>query len=96
MWRAGIEDELMPLGLQDHSVPGDLAASDALYQQATPESISAHASAGAFVTIAHTEGKTAETIDALGAAGAQAPRGPGRGAGLKFFITGLFFFHNRL
>ena len=69
MWRAGIEDELMPLGLQAHSAPGDLAASDALYQQATPESISAHASAGAFVTIAHTEGKTAETIDALVAAG---------------------------
>ena len=57
LWRAGIEDELMPLGLKSHTVMGDPVASHELYNQATTEAVLSHQGAGAFVSIAHTEGK---------------------------------------
>ncbi len=69
MWRAGIEDDLMPLGLTRHSAPGDPDASHALYGQATPEAIEAHSAAGSFVSLAHTEGKSGEAINSLVEAG---------------------------
>ena len=69
MWRAGIEDDLMPLGLEQHTAPGDPAESFRLYGAASPESIQAHARSGGFVSMAHTEGKDLETLQALVASG---------------------------
>ena len=71
MWRAGIEDTLMPLGLAAHSAPNDPEASDRLYGLATEEAITAHKAAGGFVAIAHTEGKTLEHLSDLVQVGLQ-------------------------
>ena len=65
MWRAGIEDTLMPLGLEQHSAPGDPEASHNLYNSKTAEAIAAHKDAGAFVSMAHTEGKTLDDLMTL-------------------------------
>ncbi len=65
LWRVGIEDELMPLGLERHTAHEDPSENHRLYNASTPEAIESHASAGAFVTVAHTEGKTLEVLDDL-------------------------------
>ena len=62
LWRAGIEDELMPLGLEAHAAPDDLEESHRLYNEATGEAISAESAAGALVSIAHTEGKSLDDL----------------------------------
>jgi len=65
LWRAGIEDDLMPLGLESHTAPGDEAESYRLYGQANPEAVTSHANAGGFVSMAHTEGKPFDELKAL-------------------------------
>jgi hypothetical protein len=65
MWRPGIEDELMPLGLEDHAAPGNLEESHRLYSEASLESITALSASGAFVSMAHTEGKDLDTLKTL-------------------------------
>lgn len=50
----GVEDELMPLGLDRH-VPGDAAARDALYNGSDAATIQAEIDAGALVFQAHVE-----------------------------------------
>lgn len=65
LWRPGIEDELMPLGLENHSVVGNPEESHRLYNEASAESIQAHAASGGFVSVAHTEGKNLATLQLL-------------------------------
>jgi hypothetical protein len=67
-WAPGIEDELMPLGLDAH-VPGDAQARDDLYNRSDPEALTALTEAGAAVFVAHTEGKDLTALQALAAAG---------------------------
>jgi len=53
-WFPGIEDEVMPLGLEQH-VPGDAQARDDLYNRSDADAIAADTAAGALVFMAHTE-----------------------------------------
>ncbi|MDP2312345.1 MAG: hypothetical protein Q8P41_05525 [Pseudomonadota bacterium] len=57
----GIEDELMPIGL-DRPVADTYAERDRLYNGSDAESLAAEIGAGATVLQAHTEGKTLETL----------------------------------
>lgn len=70
LWLPGIEDELLPVGLDRH-VSEDLSEADAIYNQGTAEAIAAEAAAGAVVLMAHTEGKDLATLTALQDAGLQ-------------------------
>jgi hypothetical protein len=72
LWRAGIEDELMPLGLEGHAAPGDPEENHRLYNEATGEAIAAAHAAGALVSMAHTEGKTLEDLSEYVAMGLEA------------------------
>ena len=65
LWRPGIEDELMPLGLQSHTVPENPTASHAMYNLASTEAVVSHQGAGAFVSMAHTEGKALQQLQDL-------------------------------
>ena len=65
LWRPGFEDELMPLGMKQHTNPADLDDGHRLYNLATQESIDSHAAAGGFVSMAHTEGKSLEVLEGL-------------------------------
>lgn len=67
-WYAGFEDELMPMGLDDH-VPGDAAERDALLNRDDAEALAAMADAGAQVFVAHSEGRTREAMLAYQDAG---------------------------
>ena len=60
-WTAGIEDELMPVGLDRH-VSEDPAENDRIYNNADEEAIAASIAAGAVVLQAHTEGQPLETL----------------------------------
>ncbi len=67
-WYPGIEDDLMPVGLEAH-VPGDAAARDAAYNEDTPEAVQRLIDAGAYVFVAHTEGRDLTQLQALQDAG---------------------------
>lgn len=66
----GIEDELMPVGLDRHSGGEDGAENHRLYNAADAEAMQAAGAAGAAVFIAHTEGRSPEWLDARFAEGA--------------------------
>jgi hypothetical protein len=61
LWMTGIEDELMPVGLDRH-VSADPAENDRLYNNADEEAILAAGEAGALVLQAHTEGQDLDTL----------------------------------
>ncbi|NOY27249.1 MAG: hypothetical protein GXP62_15375 [Oligoflexia bacterium] len=60
-WYPGVEDEIMPVGLNQH-VPGDAAERDTLYNQGDAAALTAFADAGAVSMLAHTEGRDIETL----------------------------------
>ena len=62
---AGIEDELMPVGLDTH-VPGSTQERGALYNRDDPDTISALRQAGAVVLVAHTESRDPARLEAIG------------------------------
>lgn len=57
----GIEDELMPVGLDRH-VADSPAENDSIYNAYTAESMAASVAAGGFPLQAHTEGQTIEVL----------------------------------
>jgi len=70
MWVPGIEDELMPVGLEAHAAEtGD--AADTLYNARTAATIEAVRAVEGVVLMAHTEGKALEDLIALQADGLQ-------------------------
>ncbi len=71
LWMPGIEDELMPVGLEAHVAGTDAAENDRIYNLATDESIQAEQDAGGIVLMAHTEGKELEMLTDLVDAGLQ-------------------------
>jgi len=71
MWRPGIEDELMPLGMEAHTAPNDPEESHRLYSEASSESIESHTQSGGFVSMAHTEGKDLDLLRELAQQGLQ-------------------------
>ncbi len=64
----GIEDELMPVGLDRHAA-NDPEARDALYNRYDGETVAAFRAAGATVLVAHTEQRDVDTLAALQQAG---------------------------
>lgn len=67
-WLPGIEDELMPIGLDAH-VDGDAEVRDATYNDPTSVGLVASASVGAAVLVAHTEGRALDWLEGLQDAG---------------------------
>ncbi len=64
LWMPGIEDELMPVGLEAHA--GSTAAeNDAIYNDGSLDALAAEQAAGALVLMAHTEGKDREQLEEL-------------------------------
>lgn len=61
LWMPGIEDELMPVGLDRH-VSEDPEENDRIYNGSDQESFDAEIAAGALVLQAHTEGKDLDTL----------------------------------
>lgn len=70
VWMPGIEDELMPLGLE-RQAGVDAADNDRLYNATDDEAVQADDAAGAVVMVAHTEGRDVETLAALVPSGLQ-------------------------
>jgi hypothetical protein len=73
VWLPGIEDELMPVGLDRHAGV-DAADNDRLYNASDAEAVAAMAAAGASVLVAHTEQrqqKDLEQLQDLGLAGVE-------------------------
>lgn len=68
-WLPGIEDELMPVGLQRHAGSGDLAEAHALYNQETEAAIAAETAAGGLVFVNHPEGRSLEELQRIQADG---------------------------
>ena len=68
LWMPGFEDELMPVGLHQHA-SADLTEADAIYNEASADSIAAEQAAGGIVFMAHSEGKEIDTLQELVAAG---------------------------
>lgn len=67
-WHAGIEDDLMPVGLRAHA--GESAdEAHAIYDSATVENVSAIAEVGGTVLMAHTEQRDTEHLAELIAGG---------------------------
>ncbi|MCB9765789.1 MAG: hypothetical protein H6739_38800 [Alphaproteobacteria bacterium] len=66
LWMPGIEDTLMPLGLERHAGDGDPRA---VYTSRDPAAIAAEQEAGAVVVVNHPEGEARETLLALQEAG---------------------------
>jgi hypothetical protein len=64
LWLPGIEDELMPVGLERH-VSDDPAVSHEIYNASTAEALQAEAEAGALVFVPHTEGRQLADLEAL-------------------------------
>jgi hypothetical protein len=75
-WLPGIEDELMPVGLQRHAGGGDITEAHGIYNREDAEAIAADVDAGALVFVNHTEGRSLEELAAVQAAG---------GAGIEVF-----------
>ncbi len=69
-WYPGVEDALMPVGLDRH-VPGDETERDALYNRDDADAIAAFKAAGATVLAAHTEGRDLDQLTAQVQAGLQ-------------------------
>ncbi len=61
LWIAGIEDELMPVALDQH-VASDEGENDRLYNGSDQEAVAAQVAAGAVVLQAHTEGQELTTL----------------------------------
>ncbi len=61
VWIPGIEDELMPVGLDRHAST-DAAENDRIYNASDEEAIAADLAAGAVVLQAHTEGQGIEVL----------------------------------
>ena len=61
LWMPGIEDELMPIGLDRH-VTEDAAENDRIYNNSDQEAFDADIAAGALVLQAHTEGQELDTL----------------------------------
>ncbi len=73
LWMPGIEDELMPIGLDRH-VTEDAAENDRIYNNVDQETFDAEIAAGGLVLQAHTEGKDLATLlerQAMGLAGVE-------------------------
>lgn len=68
LWMAGIEDELMPVGLDRH-VSEDAAENDRIYNATEAETFEAEIAAGGVVLQAHTEGQDLDTLLARQALG---------------------------
>ncbi len=66
--KPGIEDELMPIGLDRH-VSEDSAVNDAVYNSGEPSAIADEIDAGAVVLLAHTEQRDRATLEAQQDAG---------------------------
>lgn len=62
-WFPGIEDELMPLGLERH-VAGDATERDIAYNEDSPEAVQRLIDVGAAVFVAHTEGRDLAQLQA--------------------------------
>lgn len=60
-WLPGFEDELMPLGMQEH-LPGDRAEREAAYNRSDIPTLQAMTDAGAMVFVAHTEQRALEPL----------------------------------
>ncbi|MFT7518286.1 MAG: hypothetical protein ACI9MC_000417 [Kiritimatiellia bacterium] len=67
-WSPGVEDELMPVGLDRH-VAGTSEESHHVYNEYTDESVQAELNAGAKVFVAHTEQRKIEDLTRLQDAG---------------------------
>lgn len=67
-WYPGVEDDLMPVGLDRH-VPGDAAQRDTTYNGSDADTLAAYETAGATTFAAHTEGRDVEQLRAQVAAG---------------------------
>jgi hypothetical protein len=65
LWLPGIEDELMPVGLQRAAGGGTVEEAHALYNELSEAAISAEVAAGAHVLVNHTEGRERETLEAI-------------------------------
>lgn len=70
-WRAGFEDELMPVSLHDHVDP-DPTVRHTLLNQYDAAAVDAMVAAGGFVMLAHTEGRDVEQLKVLQDAGLHA------------------------
>ncbi len=68
-WMPGIEDELMPIGLEDQVAGADVAENDRIYNEYTPDAVAAVRAAGATVLVAHTEQRPASDLAPLQDAG---------------------------
>jgi hypothetical protein len=68
-WMPGIEDELMPVGLQRHAGAGGLDEAHAIYNSEDAEAIAAESAAGAAVFVNHPEGRSLDELLALQADG---------------------------
>ena len=68
LWFPGIEDELMPVGM-DHPAAEDDDEEDAILNSSSAESLVAEQAAGAMVLTAHTEGRALEELEVLQDAG---------------------------
>lgn len=67
-WRAGFEDELMPVGMVRHVDP-DPSVRDAILNRADADSLASMQAAGARVLLAHTEGRELTHLETLQDAG---------------------------
>jgi len=67
-YMVGVEDELMPLSLEQH-LPGTVEERDALYNQEDAATIAALREAGGAVMLAHTESRDLAQVEAQLAAG---------------------------
>jgi hypothetical protein len=70
LWMPGIEDTLMPVGLQAHAGQ-DSEESHAIYDSAEADAVEAMKQAGGIVLVAHTEGKDLSTLSDMVDAGVQ-------------------------
>lgn len=70
LWRPGIEDALMPVGLERHAAAVGQEADD-LYNSTDPVAIAAMLAAGGTVLQNHTEGRDLPTLSALQDSGLQ-------------------------
>jgi len=70
LWMPGIEDTLMPVGLESHA--GTHSENNhEIYDSATPDAIEALQDSGSVVLVAHTEGKDLATLTDMMDAGVQ-------------------------
>ena len=68
LWMPGIEDELMPVGLESHA--GQTSEERvSIYNSGTAEALAAERDAGALVFTAHTEGRDRKSLETLVDAG---------------------------